>query len=69
MNLVKLKYEETQKELIEEMGKNLKTWVDENDGKSVNEKWTTLRGLVYETAKGVLGKPDRKHQDWLDNSD
>ena len=68
-NLEKLKHKETQEELIEEMDKNLKIWIDENEGKSVNEKWTTLRGLVHETAKDVLCNPDRKHQDWFNNSD
>lgn len=35
----------------------------------LNEDWLNLSRAVYDTARNVLGKPERKYQDWFDQND
>lgn len=39
------------------------------EGHSIDQEWTALQQVVYNTAKESLGKPGRKHQDWFDPGD
>ena len=67
LNTKKLKAKETQAELAKHMDSNLSSLGERDAG--VEENWKQLRDVVYDTAKSVLGKPDRKHQDWFDEYD
>ena len=50
------------------MGIALAQW-EEKGSSTPDEEWAALQQVVYNTAKTYLGKPDRKHQDWLDPND
>ena len=61
LNVNKLKTAECYQKFQSEMEKNMDF---ASDGLEIEEKWDRLRTSAYETAKEVLGKPERKHQDW-----
>ena len=50
------------------MDSALAKW-EEKGNSAPDEEWAALQQVVYNTAKTYLGKPDRKHQDWIDPND
>ena len=59
-------YVNTQRLNIEQdMDKALTNWRVQ-EGMRVDQTWTSLSKVVYETASNTLGIPERKHQDWFD---
>jgi len=67
LNVNKLKKPECQQEFEAEMEKIMEYNADENT--SIEEKWDRLKTSAYKTAFEILGKPERKHQDWFDEDD
>ncbi|KAK3514603.1 hypothetical protein QTP70_021515 [Hemibagrus guttatus] len=43
--------------------------LDVEEGSSVDQEWTALQQVVFNTTKTSLGKPNRRHQDWFDPDD
>ena len=39
---------------------------EEKENSTLDGEWSALQQVVYNIAKRYLGKPDKKHQDWLD---
>ena len=50
------------------MNSALAHW-EEKENSALDEEMVALQQVVCKTAKTYLGKPDRKHQDWLDPND
>lgn len=67
LNVQKLRNLECRQEFEEKMEKNMDYTINENAG--VEEEWEILKTTASETAKKILGKPERKHQDWFDEND
>ena len=42
---------------------------EEKENSTPDEEWAALQQGVYNIAKTYLGKPERKHQDWVDPND
>ena len=38
------------------------------ESEDVKENWNSLKAITYDSAVSVLGKPNRKHQDWFDDN-
>lgn len=47
-----------QEELTQKMDKNLKDWESNNSEKDIEEKWATLKDMVYQTVSDVLDHPE-----------
>ena len=54
--------------LEQEMDNAMTDWRVQ-EGMGVNQVWASLSQVVYKTANNVLGKLERKHQDWFDTED
>ena len=54
--------------LKQEMDKALADWRVQ-DHMTVDQSWATLSQVVHKTASNILGKPERKHQDWFNQED
>ena len=67
LNVVRLRSEETCKEFQRQMDNIMDYEDDEN--MNLEERWDKLKTSAYSTAMEILGKPDRKHQDWFDDND
>ena len=67
LNTAKLSTISHRESFEQEMDNALAQW--EKESSTPDDKWTALQQFVYNTAKTYLGKPDRKHQDWLDTND
>ena len=67
LNVARLKCDSVRKDFQRSMTTSLQ---ESTTGDSdVVGKWETLRDTVFNTAKEILGKPKRKHQDWFDETD
>lgn len=66
MNVAKLRNEKVCR-AFQKMDKIMEDKQDEN--LDLEEQWDRLKTTAYQTAGDMLGKPDRKHQDWFDESD
>ena len=67
LNLGGLRNEEMLQEFQEQMDKN-KDYKDAGNV-SLEDRWDKLKTSAFNTARDILGKSERKHQDWLDGDD
>jgi len=68
LNTAKLSTTSHRQRFEQEMDIALTQW-EEKENSTPDEKWAALQQVVHNTSKTYLGKPDRKHQDWLDPND
>lgn len=67
LNVAKLRCKSVCKDFQDTMSTALKR---SNQGDlDVEGKWSMLKETALNTAKTVLGKPERRHQDWFDETD
>ena len=66
MNVGKLKNQAIKDELESKMNDNIRELKTQG---GIPEQWETLKKVAYETAEEVLGRPQRKHQDWFSEDD
>ena len=67
LNLGKLRIDDVLQEFQEQMDKSMDYKDDEN--MNLEERWAKLKTSAYNVANEILGKPERKHQDWFDGDD
>ena len=63
LDISKLKDDYTRDELEATLNEKL----TQNAG-SVEEKWSSFRGTVYQVSSEVIGSVTRKHEDWFDEN-
>jgi hypothetical protein len=68
LNTAKLQTITHRENLAKDMDNALEKLEHKNES-SLDEEWTALQQVVYNTAKLSLGKADRRHQDWFDPED
>ena len=68
LNTAKLSTISHRKSFGQEMDSALAQW-EEKENSTPDEEWAALQQVVYNTVKIYIGKPDRKHQVWIDPND
>ena len=67
LNVIKLKDKQTQKEFEVQMNKTMEDL--EKKDTEIEDAWNHLKRAAFATAEEILGRPERKHQDWFVESD
>jgi len=67
LNLRRLRNEEVLQNFQEQMDKNMD--YEDAENVSLEDRWDRLKTNAFRTASDILGKPERKHQDWFDGDD
>ncbi|KAK3509681.1 hypothetical protein QTP70_008422 [Hemibagrus guttatus] len=68
LNIAKLNAIDHRESLARDMNDAIDK-LDVEEGSSVDQEWTALQQVVFNTTKTSLGKPNRRHQDWFDPDD
>ena len=67
LNVGKLRNEDVLQEFQTQMDKTM-DYKDDED-MTLEERWDRLKTSAFGAANEILGKPERKHQDWFDEDD
>ena len=67
LNVGKLQNQDMLQEFQKQMNKAMD--YTDDDGVTLEERWERLKISAFNTATEVLGRAERKHQDWFDDND